>query len=86
MLMYLMDDGISLNLLLSTLLFRGFLGFLFLFTFFYTVRVKKNRLFNKFLSQNRQPIWQEKRDGDYEGRKGIIFCILHCILYVLFIE
>ena len=42
-------------------------------------------LFNKFLSQKRQPIWQEERDVGYEGGKGIIFWILYSRLK-LFIE
>ena len=80
-----------LNLSLQTLLFRGILRFLFLFTDLYILGVIKHTLFNKFLSQNRQPIWQEKRrslwkkEGNYS--LYVIFwtyiihwiAIYHCI-------
>ena len=42
-----------LNLSLQTLLFRGFLRFLFLFTVLYILGVKNHALFNKFLSQEK---------------------------------
>ena len=69
------------NLLLPTLLFRRFLRFLFLFTLLYTLGVKKYRLFKKFPSLKRQPIWQEERDGGYAGRNEIIFCIYILDIY-----
>ena len=68
-----MDGRKMLNLSLQSLLFRGFLRFLFLFTLLYIFRVENCILFNKFLSQKRQPIWQEEKNGDYVGKKGIIF-------------
>ena len=46
---------------------------LFLFTLLYILRVKKLTVFNKFLSQIKQPIWQEERNWGYEGRKEMIF-------------
>ena len=49
----------------------------FLFTLLYIFRVEKHMLFNKFLSQKWQPIVQEERVGCYEGRKGMIFCMLY---------
>ena len=50
------------KLSLQTLLFRGFLTFLFLFTILYMLGAKRHALLNKFLSQKRQPILLEERD------------------------
>ena len=51
--MLIMDSRKLLNLSLPTLLFCGFLRFLFLFTLLYILGVKKHTLFNKFLSQKK---------------------------------
>ena len=66
-----------LKLLLQTLFLCGFLRVSFLFTLIYILGVKKHTWFNTFLSQKWQPIWQEERVGGYEGRKGMIFCMLY---------
>ena len=51
-----MEGRKLLNLSLQTLLSRGFLRFLFLFTILYILGVKNRTLFIKFLSQKRQTI------------------------------
>ena len=65
--------------------FCGFLRVLFLFTHSYILGFKKHTLFNKFLSQKQQPIWQEKRVAGCEGWKGMIFCMLY-LWHIWFIE
>ena len=51
-----LDRRKLLNLSLPTLVLRGFLRFVFLFTLLYITGVGKHRLFNSFVSQKRQPI------------------------------
>ena len=63
----------------------NFWEFCFLYTLLQILGVKIHTLFNKFLSQKWQPIWQEERVGSYEGRKRIIFRTL-CHWIALFIE
>ena len=87
--MYLMEDrkllyaqvfnGLQklLKLSLQTSFFCGFLSVSFLFGLIYIHGVKKHTLFNKFVSQKWQPIWQEEKIGGYEGRKGMVFCMLY---------
>lgn len=59
--MYLMDGWKLLNLLLQTLLFHGFLRFLFFCIISYILGVQKHRLFNKLLSQKRANLTRKKR-------------------------
>ena len=63
-----------------------FLVFCFFLLLFYTyLELKKYALFNKFLSQKRQPIWQEERDGGYEQNYFYILDIYHSLIINLFV-
>ena len=64
-----------LDLSLQTLMFRGFFIFLFIFTLLYMFGVKKYTLFNKFLSQKRQPIWCYEKDVRYEKKESELFFV-----------
>ena len=61
------------KLIVQTVLPCEYLRLLFLFTILYVREVKKQALFNKFLSQK----FQEERDVGYEERKEITFRILY---------
>ena len=69
---------------LQTFFSMDFWEFCFFSHFSTYLGVKKHTLFNKFLPQKWQLIWQEIVGG-YEGRKGMTFCML-CHWIALFIE
>ena len=61
------------KLIVQAVLFREYLRLLFLYTILYVSGVRKQTLFNKFLSQK----CQEERDVGYEEKKEITFRILY---------
>ena len=63
------------KLIVQAVLFREYLRLLFLYTILYVSGVRKQTLFNKFLSQK----CQEERDVGYEERKEITFLDIYTI-------